>query len=177
MWNKKEMNQLDATLTRVPLTLTLNLELSRSNYFSAMEARLSWNDRDESQWDALMWNTKEMSQLDTVLTGCLWPWPLTLNFEGQIVLREWEARLTWNERDGSRWYAKETKHLGDESTRYCADWGTFEALTLTFDLELEGQIVSREWEPRLSWNERDRSWQDALMLNATTMWPLGRGYC
>ena len=26
MWNKKEMSQLDATLTRVPLTLTLNFQ-------------------------------------------------------------------------------------------------------------------------------------------------------
>ena len=34
--------------------------------------------------------------------GYLWPWPLTLNFEGQIVSREWEAQLSWNERDGSR---------------------------------------------------------------------------
>ena len=33
--------------------------------------------------------------------GYLWPLPLTLNFQGQIVSREWEAWLSWNERDGS----------------------------------------------------------------------------
>ena len=26
--------------------------------------------------------------------GCLWPWPLTLNFQGQIVFQECEARLS-----------------------------------------------------------------------------------
>ena len=38
MWNKKEMSQVDATLTRVPLTLTfdLDIELSRSNCISGM---------------------------------------------------------------------------------------------------------------------------------------------
>ena len=41
---------------------------------------------------------KEMSQLDAMLTRA----PLTLNFHGQIVSRELEARLSWNERDGSR---------------------------------------------------------------------------
>ena len=30
MWTKKEMSHLDATLTRVPLTLTFDLEFSRS---------------------------------------------------------------------------------------------------------------------------------------------------
>ena len=36
MWNKKEMSALDATLTRVPLTLTFDLEFSRSNCISGM---------------------------------------------------------------------------------------------------------------------------------------------
>ena len=36
MWNKKEISQLDATLTRVPLTLTFDLEFSRSNYILGM---------------------------------------------------------------------------------------------------------------------------------------------
>ena len=36
MWNKKEMSQLDATPTRVPLTLTFDLENSRSNCISGM---------------------------------------------------------------------------------------------------------------------------------------------
>ena len=34
--------------------------------------------------------------------GYLWPWPLTLNFQGQIVYQEWEAPLSWNEGDGSQ---------------------------------------------------------------------------
>ena len=36
MWNKKEMSQLDAKLTRVPLTLTFDLEFLRSNCISGM---------------------------------------------------------------------------------------------------------------------------------------------
>ena len=36
MLNKKEMTQLDATLTRVPLTLTFDLEFSMSNFISRM---------------------------------------------------------------------------------------------------------------------------------------------
>ena len=31
--------------------------------------------------------------------------PLTLNFQGQIVSREWDAQLSWNERDRSRQHA------------------------------------------------------------------------
>ena len=37
MWNKKEMSQLDAMLTRVDLTLTFDLEFLRSNCISGME--------------------------------------------------------------------------------------------------------------------------------------------
>ena len=44
----------------------------------------------------------------------------------------------------------DVKHWGNESTGCCADWGIF-------DLDFYGQIVSREWEARLSWNERGRS--------------------
>ena len=36
MWNKMEMSQLDATLTRAPLTLTFDIEFSRSNCISGM---------------------------------------------------------------------------------------------------------------------------------------------
>ena len=34
--------------------------------------------------------------------GYFWPLPLTLDFQGQIVSREWGALLSWNERDGSQ---------------------------------------------------------------------------
>ena len=37
MWNKKEISELDATLTRVPLTLTFDIESSRSNCISGMD--------------------------------------------------------------------------------------------------------------------------------------------
>ena len=85
MWNKKEMSQLGATLTRVPLTLNFQRQIVSLEW----EARLSCNERDESRYDALMRNTKEMSQLDTALTGVpLTLTFLTLNFGGQILSRE-----------------------------------------------------------------------------------------
>ena len=37
-----------------------------------------------------MWNKKEMSQLDASWLGYLWSWPLTLNFQGQMVSWEWD---------------------------------------------------------------------------------------
>ena len=67
------MSQLDATLTRVPLTLNFQGQI----VYWEWEAQLWWNERDGSQSDALMWNTKEMSQLDAALTGV----PLTLTFD------------------------------------------------------------------------------------------------
>ena len=36
MWNQKEMSQLDATLIRAHLTLTFDLEFSRSNFISGI---------------------------------------------------------------------------------------------------------------------------------------------
>ena len=36
MWNTKEMSQLDAALTGVPLTLTFDLEFLQSNCISGM---------------------------------------------------------------------------------------------------------------------------------------------
>ena len=36
IWNTKEMSQLDAALTLLPLTLTFDLEFSRSNYISGI---------------------------------------------------------------------------------------------------------------------------------------------
>ena len=55
MWNKKEMSQLDATLTRVPLTLTFDLESWRSNCISGMAGpivmeRKGWELVDGTPW-------------------------------------------------------------------------------------------------------------------------------
>ena len=86
--------------------------------------------------------------------GYLWTWPLTLtlNFQDKMVSRDWEARLSWNERVGNRkdnlrWNTKEMGQLDAALSGV--------SLALTFDLQ--GQIVSREWEAWLSWNERDGS--------------------
>ena len=62
---QKKMSQLDATLTRVHLTLTFDLDF--------------WGQIESREWDgdALMWNAKEMGRLDAVLTGV----PLILTFD------------------------------------------------------------------------------------------------
>ena len=91
MWNTndKEMSQLGGVLTGVSLTLTFDLRGQIVSW--EWEARLSWNEREGSGYDALMWNTKEMSQPDAALTGV--PFNLSFDLQGQIVSREWEARL------------------------------------------------------------------------------------
>ena len=87
-----------------------------------------------------------MSQLDTVLTGV----PLTLKIQGQIVTQEWEARLSWNERDALMWNMKEMSQLDAVLTGVL--------LTLTFDLEFSrsncisgmGGWIVMEWTGRES---------------------------
>ena len=48
MWNKKGMSQLGTTLTRVPLSLTFDLEFSRSNCISGMGGPIvmKWKGRE-----------------------------------------------------------------------------------------------------------------------------------
>ena len=87
----------------LPWPLTLNFQGQIVSW--EWEARLSWNEGNGSQLDALMWNSEEMSQQDAALTGVPLTFILTLNFQGQIVSQEWEVWLSWNERDGSRWDA------------------------------------------------------------------------
>ena len=72
MWNNNEMSQLNVALTRVSLTLTSDLEFSRSRCISGGPIVMELLGRE-----SLMWNTKEMSQLDAALTGV----PLTLIFD------------------------------------------------------------------------------------------------
>ena len=45
----KEMSQLDATLTRIPLTLTLTFNFQGQIVYQECEARLSRNERDRSR--------------------------------------------------------------------------------------------------------------------------------
>ena len=92
--------------------------------------------------------------------GYLWPWPLTFNFQGQIVSREWEARLWWDERHGSRLYALmwNTKEICHWTMRWL--WYLWPgSLTLNF----QGQVVFWEWE--------------AGPIITPTKWPRVRGYC
>ena len=145
MW-KKEMSQLVATLSKVPLTLTLtfDLEFSRWNCISRMGgpivmARKGWESigcPDVKHYgDVPTWCCADLGTFDLEFSsstrisgmggtgresiGCpdvkhypkwvnwmlswlryIWPRPLTLHFQGQIVSWEWKAQLSWNETDG-----------------------------------------------------------------------------
>ena len=98
MWNKKEMSQLDATLTRVPLTLTFDFHLWP--WIFKVKLYLG-NGRPDSHGtegtgvDGIPWceTLRKWVKWTLCWLGYLWPWPLTLNFQGQIVSREWEVRL------------------------------------------------------------------------------------
>ena len=157
MWHKKEMSQLDATLTRVPLTLTFDIEhwprifkvklylgngrpdcrgttgtgVDRMPWCETLRKWVNWT----LHWLGYIWpwpwifkfklyfgnggsdchGTKgtgvdRMPWCETLWKWVNWtlrwlgylrPWPLTLNSQGQIALREWDARSSWKERDGS----------------------------------------------------------------------------
>ena len=155
MWNKKEMSQLDATLTRVPWTLTFDFHLWP--WILKVKLYLG-NGRPDSHGtegtgvDGIPWceTLRKLVNRTLCWLGYLWPWPLILNFQGQIVSLEWEVRLSWSERDRSWldvlvWNTKEMSELDAVLTGV--------PLTLNF----QGQIVSREWEAQLSWNERGGS--------------------
>ena len=78
---QNEMSQLDATLTRVPLTLSFDFEFSRSNCISGMGGLIVMEQKRRESIGCPDGKHKEMSQLDAALTGI----PLTLNFQGRIV--------------------------------------------------------------------------------------------
>ena len=98
--------------------------------------------------------------------GYLWPWPLTLNFQGKIASWEWEARLSWTK--GTRVDRMPWCEIQRKWVNWTLRWlGYLWHWTLT--LNFYGQILSWEWEARWSWNERDGSRYDALMWNTKEM--------
>ena len=156
MRNKMEMSQLDATLTRVTLTLIFDLDLwpwifmvkpylgnrrpdchgakgtgvDRMPWCETLQKWVNWmlrwlrylwpwifkvklylgNGRPDCHGtkgtgvDRMAWCETLRKWVNRTLPwlGSLWYLPLTLNFQGKIVSREWGTRLSWNERDGSR---------------------------------------------------------------------------
>ena len=104
---KKEMSHLDATLKRVPLSLTIDLDLWHWIFkvdFCLRNGRPDCQGTEETVVDRMGWceTLKKLVHLTLRWLGYIWPWPWTLNFQGQIVSREWEARMSYNERDGTR---------------------------------------------------------------------------
>ena len=83
---QKEMSRLDATLTRVPLTLTFDLEFSRSNCISGMGGPIAmeWKGQGSMSWCETLrkWVNWMLGWL-----GYPWPWPLT--FKVKLYLGIW----------------------------------------------------------------------------------------
>ena len=80
------------------LTLTLDFQGQILKILYLRNGRADWHGT-KGMWIDRM--------LDPHCDFELWPhpWPLTLDFQGQIfkvVTQEWDARLTWNERDVSQ---------------------------------------------------------------------------
>ena len=77
-----------------PSTLIFDLEFTRSDCISGMGGPIVMERKGRESPGC-----PDVKHKGNEFTG---PWPLTLNFQGQMASREWEARLSLNERDGSR---------------------------------------------------------------------------
>ena len=154
MWNKKEMSQLNATLTRVPLTSTFDLDLwpwifkvklyLENGMPDCHGTKETGVDRVPSCEALRKWVNWMLRWL-----GYLWPWIFKVKLylgNGRPDCHGTKGtgvdRMLWCEtlRKWINWMLRWVEYLWPWS------------LTLNF----QGQIVSREWEARLSWNERDR---------------------
>ena len=248
------MSQLDATLTRVPLTLTVDLEFSRSNCISRMGGPIVMERKGREPIGC-----PDVKHYGNESTGCCTDWgTFDLEFLRSNCISGMGGPIVMERKGLESIGCPDVKHYGNESTGCCADWGTFDlefsksncilgmggpivmeqkgreliacpdvkdygnestgccADWSTFDLDLwpwifkvklylgngrphchgtkgtgvdnmpwcetlrkwvnwmlrwleylwswpltlnfQGQIVSREWEAPLSWNERDGSW-------------------
>ena len=99
MWNKKEMSQLDAMLTRVPLTLTFILEFLRSNYISGMGGPIVMERKGRESIGCPDVKHKGNGQLDTALIGV----PMTFTFDLEFLRSNcisWMGGLVVTERKG-----------------------------------------------------------------------------
>ena len=82
MWNKKEMNWLDAVLTRVPLTLTFDLDLWPWIFKVKLylrSGRPECHGMKGTGVDGMPWCKIIRKWVNWMLhwLGYLWPWPLT----------------------------------------------------------------------------------------------------
>ena len=155
MWNKKEMSQLDATMTRIPLTLSFDLDIWPwilwPNCISWMGGPIVMErkGRESMGCPDVKWVNWTLHWL-----GYLWPWNLTLKFQGQMYLRN------------RRPECHRTKGTGVDRMPWCdtlRKWVIWMLRWLGYlwpwplTLNCENHIVSREWETRMSWNEGDGS--------------------
>ena len=76
MSNKKDMSQLDATLTRVPLTLTFDLEFSRKVKLYLGNVKPDCHGTKGTGVDRMAWRETLRKWVNWMLSqlGYLWPW-------------------------------------------------------------------------------------------------------
>ena len=97
MRNKTEMMQRDATLTRVPLILTFDLDIWPESFKVKLylgNGKPDCHGTKGAGVDRMPWCETLRQWVKWMLRwlGYLWPWPLTLNFQGQILSRERNGR-------------------------------------------------------------------------------------
>ena len=95
---QKGMSQLDDTLTRVPLTLTFDLEISRSNCISGMGGPIVMERRGRGSIGCR--DVKYQGNDSTRRCADCGIFDPDLSPSRSNLSREWEARLSWIERDG-----------------------------------------------------------------------------
>ena len=152
---QKGMSELDAMLTRVPLNLTFNLDIWPWIFKVKLylgNGRPDGHGTKGTGVDRMPWCETLRKWVNWMLRwlGYLWPWI----FKVKLCLGNWRPDCHGTKGtvvDSMPW--RETLWKWVNWTLcwqgYIWPW----PLTLNF----QGQIVSREWEARLSWNERDGS--------------------
>ena len=161
MWNKKETSKLDATLTRVLLTVTFDLDLWSWIFKVKLYLGNGRSDCHGTKWtwgDRVPWCEKLRKWVNWMLRclGYLWSWI----FKVKLYL------------GNGRPDCHRTKGTGVDKLSWCETLRIWFKLTLHWlgclwpsilTSDFQGQIVSWEWEARLSWSERGGSQQHALM--------------
>ena len=151
MWNKKDMSQLDATLTRVPLTLTFDFDLWPWIFKIKLylgNGRPDCHGTKGTEVDRMPWCETLQKWVNWMLCwlGYLWPWI----FKVKLYLRN------------GRPNCHGTKGTGVDRMPWCETlrkWVNWMLCWLGYPwpwpltLNFQSQIVSRDWEARLSWNK------------------------
>ena len=121
MWNKMKMSQLDATLTRVPLTLTFDLEFSRSIVSREWNFRVKYGfcyiSAKNGSIGTENWHIDWMLGLKCDHRVWPWSWPWPWLFKVKYVICCISAKMVWLPRND-----KQTYRLNSRPQRWPWPW-------------------------------------------------------